>query len=70
MGGAYFCGIETRCGSLEAGKLADLAVLCDDPLRIPAERLPELHAHLTLVGGRVVYDRGVLNTDPQSRGTK
>ena len=70
VGGAYFCGIETRCGSLEAGKLADLAVLSDDPLRVPAERLPELHAHLTLVGGRVVYDRGVLNTNPQSRGTK
>ena len=29
MGGAYFCGVETQRGSLEPGKLADLAVLSD-----------------------------------------
>lgn len=60
MGGAYFCGVETQRGSLQVGKLADLAVLSDDPLQVPEERLPDLQAHLTLVGGRVVYDGGVL----------
>jgi predicted amidohydrolase YtcJ len=58
MGGAVFCGVEAQRGSLEVGKLGDLAVLSDDPLQIPEERLPDLHAHLTFVGGRVVYDRG------------
>ncbi|HEY7493295.1 MAG TPA: amidohydrolase family protein [Candidatus Tectomicrobia bacterium] len=57
MGGAYFCGVESQRGSLEPGKLADLAVLSDDPLHVPAERLPDLHVHLTMLGGRVVYAR-------------
>jgi hypothetical protein len=56
MGGAYLCGEEARLGSLETGKLADLAVLSDDPLEVAEKRLPEIHAHLTIVGGRVVYD--------------
>lgn len=62
MGGAYLCGQEELRGSLEAGKLADLAVLSDDPLQVPEERLPGIHAHLTIVGGRVVYDSGMLDT--------
>ncbi len=61
MGGAVFCGVEAQRGSLEAGKLADLAVLSDDPLQVPEERLPDLQADLTFVGGRVVYDRGVVD---------
>lgn len=60
MGGAVFCGVEAQRGSLEVGKLADLAVLSHDPLEVPEETLPELHAHLTLVGGRVVHDSGIL----------
>jgi len=62
MGGAYLCGQEELRGSLEPGKLADLAVLSDDPLQVPEERLPDIHAHLTIVGGRVVYDSGMLDT--------
>ncbi|GIX48129.1 MAG: amidohydrolase [Candidatus Tectimicrobiota bacterium] len=61
LGGAYFCGQEARLGSLAPGKLADLAVLSDDVLRVPSERLPTLQAVLTLVGGRPVHDSGVLN---------
>jgi predicted amidohydrolase YtcJ len=62
MGGAYLCGQEELRGSLEAGKLADLAVLSDDPLQVPEESLPDIHAHLTIVGGRVVYHSGMLDT--------
>ena len=54
MGGARFCGVETQRGALEARKLADLVVLSDNPLHLPEEGLPDLHAHLTFVGGRVV----------------
>ncbi len=61
MGGAVFCGVEAQRGSLEPGKLADLAVLSDDLLTIPEAALPDLHAHLTMVGGRVVYDSGAMN---------
>lgn len=60
LGGAYFLGVEAQRGSLEVGKLADLAVLSDNPLHVPEERLPNLQAHLTLLGGQAVYDRGVL----------
>ena len=45
-------------GSLEPGKLGDLAVYADDPFALDAEALPDLEADLTVVGGRVVYRRG------------
>jgi len=60
MGGAVFCGVEVQQGSLEPEKLDDLAVLSDDPLQMPEENLPDLHAHLTFVGGQTVYDSGVV----------
>jgi predicted amidohydrolase YtcJ len=58
MGGAYLCGEEIMLGSLEPEKWADLAVLSENPLKVPEERLPEIHSVLTLVGGRVVHDSG------------
>jgi predicted amidohydrolase YtcJ len=61
MGGAYLCGKESSLGSLEIGKLADLAVLSDDPLMVPEENLKDIYAHLTLVAGRVVHSDGVLD---------
>ena len=47
-------------GSIEAGKLADLAVLSDDPMRVDPEALGEIRSELTLVGGRVVHDSGAV----------
>ena len=61
MGGAYFCGEEAQRGSLEVGKLADLAVLSADPLRVSDADLPSLQARLTLVGGDVVHSDGTLH---------
>jgi predicted amidohydrolase YtcJ len=60
IGGAVFCGVEQHRGSLEAGKIADLAVLSADPLHIAEDRLPDLYAHRTMVGGRVVHDDGAI----------
>ena len=60
MGGAYFSFEENCRGSLETGKLADLAVLSDDYLRIPADEISELHSVLTIVGGQEVYSSGAL----------
>jgi predicted amidohydrolase YtcJ len=45
-------------GSLEPGKLADLAVLSDDYMSVPVEKVGELHSVLTLLGGRPVYAEG------------
>ena len=43
-------------GSLEEGKLADLAVLDSPYLRVPATRIGDIRALLTLRGGEAVYD--------------
>ena len=45
-------------GSIEAGKLADLIVLPSDPTTLGAEGLVKLPVDLTIIGGRVVYERG------------
>lgn len=42
-------------GTLEAGKLADFAVLDSDPRSMPAERLDSMTTAATVIGGRVVY---------------
>jgi predicted amidohydrolase YtcJ len=61
--GAYLSFEEDEKGSIEAGKLADLAVLSEDPLGVQTNRLKDIVADLTVVGGEVVYDR-VRDGDP------
>lgn len=50
-------GEASRRGSIEAGKLADLTVLTEDILSVPADQLATVHAAQTIVGGRIVYAR-------------
>ena len=45
-----------RRGTLEAGRLADLAAYRIDPISCPIDDLPQLRPSLTMVGGRAVYD--------------
>jgi predicted amidohydrolase YtcJ len=47
--------LEDRVGSLEVGKVADIAVWDRDPYAIPAEDLRNLQCELTLVDGRIVH---------------
>jgi predicted amidohydrolase YtcJ len=47
---------EKRKGSIEVGKLGDLAMLSDDYLRCDEERIKDIRSVLTIVGGRVVYE--------------
>jgi predicted amidohydrolase YtcJ len=54
-GGARFSFDEARRGSLEPGKLADLAVLTDDLLEMAEDAIPELGSKLTIVGGKIVH---------------
>ncbi|HET9346565.1 MAG TPA: amidohydrolase family protein, partial [Candidatus Limnocylindrales bacterium] len=56
----WFLREEDRLGSLEVGKLADLVVLNDDYFTVPDEQLKQLRSVLTIVGGRVVHDAGVV----------
>ena len=57
VGGAVASGDEQNRGTIEVGRWADLAVLSGDPLGQEPEALPEIHVDLTLLGGRVVYQR-------------
>ena len=54
--GAWLSFDETRKGSLECGKLADLAVLSHDPRDTPVDELPQVRSLLTMLGGRIVHE--------------
>jgi predicted amidohydrolase YtcJ len=58
LGSAWFSHDDDVRGSLEVGKLADLAVLSGDYMTIPVDRIGGLESVLTMVGGRVVYAAG------------
>lgn len=48
---------EKITGTIEAGKLADLVVLGGDYMTCPEDEISKLPVLLTVVGGRIVYDR-------------
>lgn len=60
FGSAFAEFAETEKGTLAPGNLADLAVLSADPFTSPVPALPGIGSVLTFVGGRIVYDAGVL----------
>ena len=53
---AYFFFRENDLGSIQPGKLADLAVIDRDYLTIPADQIKDIKVVMTMVGGRTVYD--------------
>ena len=53
---AYLSFDERKKGSIEVGKLADLAILADDLLTCPEDRIKDIQVAVTVVGGRVVYE--------------
>ena len=53
-GSAWINSAEADTGSLEPGRLADLVVLDADPLAVPADRIGDIAATATFVGGRQV----------------
>src|SRR4029079_2015384 len=52
QGSAWFVFEENERGSLEVGRLADLAVLSQDYLTVPVEEIGSTVSLLTMVGGR------------------
>ncbi|HEY2932526.1 MAG TPA: amidohydrolase [Acidobacteriota bacterium] len=54
---AYLTFDEKLKGSIEPGKLADLAMLSDDFLKCPPDKIRDIRPVLTIVGGRVVYKK-------------
>jgi predicted amidohydrolase YtcJ len=52
---AYIGFEEKKKGSIEAGKLADLAILTGDFLTIPEDQIMTIKAYMTIVDGKIVY---------------
>jgi predicted amidohydrolase YtcJ len=55
--GAYASFDEAERGTLERGKLADFVLVDRDLTRVPPETLRDARVVLTVVGGRIVYER-------------
>ncbi len=56
-GSAYASFEENRKGTLERGKLADFTIIDRDLTRIPPAEIRGAHVVMTVVGGKVVYER-------------
>jgi predicted amidohydrolase YtcJ len=57
-GSAWFSNEQASKGTLEPGKLADLAVLCADYFSVAEEQIKSLESVLTFVGGKPVHAAG------------
>jgi urease alpha subunit len=65
---AYSEFAESRVGTLEAGKLADLAVLSQDIFSVAPRSVGKTRVVLTMVGGKVVY--GAMPEPPVAPGPR
>lgn len=57
IGSAYACFEESEKGSLAAGKLADIVMLSHDPLTCPPDEIKNIRVEMTVLGGKVVWQR-------------
>jgi predicted amidohydrolase YtcJ len=57
-GSAYLSFDDDKLGTIEAGKLADLVVLSDDPMKVSDDKLRKLSSQLTLQAGKAVHATG------------
>ncbi len=57
VNGAYASFEEGIKGSLEPGKLADMIILSEDITALPKEKLNEVKVDMTMIGGKVEYER-------------
>jgi predicted amidohydrolase YtcJ len=59
-GNSWFLRMEDKIGSIEPGKLADLAVLDRDYFTVPDAEIKKIRSVLTVVDGRIVHDAKVV----------
>ena len=52
---AYAVFMEETVGSLAPGKFADLVILSDNPLAVPADAIKDIDIEATFLGGEAVY---------------
>ena len=53
LGAAYTLKLDEELGSIDVGKRADFAILDDDPLSVPPEKLKDIGVWGTVLGGKV-----------------
>ncbi len=58
---AAVVGMSDKLGSLEPGKLADMAIFDENLFDLDLKLLPRIHASITVLGGEIVYDADVEN---------
>jgi predicted amidohydrolase YtcJ len=58
---AYSGHLEASRGSIEVGKLADIVVLDTDPLTAARPKLGQIGVDMTIVDGRVLYQKAAAN---------
>jgi hypothetical protein len=56
---SWFLRMEDKIGTIETGKLADLAVLDRDYFTVPDAELKQIRSALTIVNGKIVHDTGL-----------
>src|SRR5579863_4092193 len=56
---SWFLRMEEKIGSIEPGKLADLAVLDRDYFAVPDAEIKKIRSLLTIVDGKIVHDTGL-----------
>ena len=61
-GNSWFLRMEDKVGTIEPGKLADLAVLDRDYFSVPDAEIKKIRSVLTVVNGQVVHDSKVLQS--------
>lgn len=54
---ASVLGLAAQLGSIQPGRLADLVLLAENPLSMPAEELGEIRVEMTIVDGQVAWQR-------------
>jgi len=57
LAGTWLTREDAIKGSLEVGKLADLAVLDPDDFSVPEDEIEDIQVDLTIVDGKVVWQR-------------
>lgn len=66
MSGTWLTHEEQLKGTLEVGKLADIAVLDRDYFSVPDEEIKDIQVDLPIVGGDVVWERELADRKPRA----